>query len=317
MSPTELNARLDAYLALRQALGFTMRAECTLLRDFVRFLEAKGGLNPIRAQVALDWACSSSLSRGGSGQAARLSMVRGFLHHLRAAYPDTEVPDVGLVVGSRRPTPYLFSAEEIDKLLAVAQQAGPRGSLRPYTLATLINLLSSTGLRVGEAMRLNVPDLRLDDHPPHLIIRETKFRKSRLVPLHATTAEMLRRYAGQRKEMGYDSLSEVFLVSEKGTPLRVSTIGHWFSKQVLQLGLWPQKGKRWPCLQCFRHTFAVRRLQTWYQEGADVQAMVPHLSVYLGHLRPQESYWYLTATPQLLGTAAERFRQYAPEGDQQ
>ncbi len=317
MSPAELSARLDAYLALRQALGFTMRAERTLLRDFGRFLEAQGDLNPIRAQAALDWACSSSLSRGGSGQAARLSMARRFLQHLRAAYPDTEVPDFSLVARSRRPTPYLFSAEEIDKLLAAARQAGPHGSLRPHTLATLIGLLSSTGLRVGEALRLNVPDLRLDDHPPHLFIRETKFRKSRLVPVHVTTMEMLHRYAEQRKEMGYDGLSDAFLVSEKGTSLRVSSIGHWFGKQVLQLGLWPEKGKRWPCLQCFRHTFAVRRLQTWYREGADVQAMVPHLSVYLGHLRPQESYWYLTATPELLGIAAERFRQYAPQGGQQ
>jgi integrase len=241
-------------------------------------------------------------------------MTRQFLAHLRASYPETEVPDFGLVARSRRPTPYLFSEDDIEKLLGAARQAGPTGSLRPHTLATLIGLLYSTGLRVGEAVRLNVPDLRLNDSPPHLFIRETKFRKSRLVPVHATTAEMLRGYAEQRKKMGYDGLSEAFLVSENGTPLRVSTIGHWFSKQVLKLGLWPEKGKRWPCLQCFRHTFAVRRLLAWYQEGADVQAMVPHLSIYLGHLRPQESYWYLTATPQLLGAAAERFRQYAPEG---
>jgi integrase/recombinase XerD len=214
---------------------------------------------------------------------------------LRATYPETEAPDFGLVARSRRPTPYLFSADEIEKLPTAARQAGPGGSLRPHTLATLINLLSSTGLRVGEAVRLQAPDVRLDDHPPHLFIRETKFRKSRLVPLHATTTEMLRHYAEQRKEMGYDGLSEAFLVSEKGAPLRVSSIGHWFRKQVLQLGLWPEKGKRWPCLQRFRHTFAVRRLQTWYQEGADVQAMAPFCL--LVHLRPQESYWYLTATP--------------------
>lgn len=316
MSPAELRAQLEAYLSVRQALGFKMRAETTLLRDFVHYLKAPVDLNPIRARAALDWACATSSSRGSSGQAARLSMARRFLHHLRATYPETEVPDFGLVARSRRPTPHLFSADEIEKLLTAARQAGPGGSLRPHTLATLISLLSSTGLRVGEAVRLQVPDLRLDDHPPHLLIRETKFRKSRLVPLHATTTEMLRHYAEQRKEMGYDGLSEAFLLSEKGAPLRVSSIGHWFRKQVLQLGLWPEKGKRWPCLQCFRHTFAVRRLQTWYQEGADVQAMVPHLSVYLGHLRPQESYWYLTATPQLLGTAADRFRGYAAEGGQ-
>lgn len=257
MTLSDLNTRLEAYLALRQALGFTMRAERTLLRDFVQFLGRQESFPPIRAKAALDWACSSSLSRGASGQSARLTMARRFLHHLKATYPETEVPEAGLLTAPRRPNPHLFSNEEVGRLLAAARVAGPRGSLRPYTLATLICLLSSTGLRIGEALRLCISDTHLEVDPPHLLIRETKFRKSRFVPVHQTTADLLRRYGQKRKEMGYDGLSDAFLVSERGSHLRVKNVAFWFNKQVLQLGLWPEEGKRWPCLHCFRHTFAV------------------------------------------------------------
>ena len=161
MITVDLHVLLDGYLALREALGFRVHAERTLLRDFVRFVEAKGCPDPIRAQLAVEWACSSSSSRGASGQASRLSMARGFLSHLRATIPETEVPDYGLVAAAQRPKPYLFSQEELNALIEAASKAGPKGSLRPYTLSTLIGLLASTGLRIGEAIRLTVDDVRL------------------------------------------------------------------------------------------------------------------------------------------------------------
>jgi integrase/recombinase XerD len=311
MTLPELELRLAAYIALRQALGYGMRAERTLLVDFVRFLHQRGELNPIRGQAAFEWATQSAHQRGPGGSAARLTMARRFLLHLRASYPETEVPAHGLLGTTRRRTPYLFTEAEIERLLAAAGQTGPRDSLRPHTLAAFLGLLANTGLRVGEAVRLTVADVQLWVTPPRLLIRETKFGKSRWVPLHPTTADQLGRYAARRRELAYEGLSDSFFVSEQGIALRVSSLDQWFGKLVLRLGLWPAAEKRWPCLTSFRHTFAIRRLRTWYEEGADLTTLLPHLSVYLGHVSPQETYWYLTATPELLMAAARRFQAYA------
>jgi integrase/recombinase XerD len=314
MTVGELKTRLEVYFALREALGFSMLAERTLLREFVQFVATKGSLHPIRASTTLEWACSSSRSRGAAGQSGRLTMVRRFLHHLKAAYPETEIPATGLLAAPRRRIPYLFSDEEVKLFIDAARRAGPHGSLRPHTLATLIDLLFSTGLRIGEAVRLTESDVQIGAAPPYLVVRESKFGKSRLVPVHATTADMLRRYSAQRKAMRYDALSDAFLVSERGGHLRVKNVARWFDKQVASLGIVAENGKRKPCLHSFRHTFAVRRLQAWYEEGVDVQAMLPHLSVYLGHLNPANTYWYLTATPRLLCSAGERFRRHTTAG---
>jgi integrase len=310
MTTAELNTRLESYLAIRNALGVRIQAEGRLLRSFVQFLESKGNPHPIRAHIAIEWACLFCTSRGSSGQASRLSIARKFLSHLRATIPETEVPDRGLVTSARRPKPYIFSQDEIDRLITSARSRGPADSLRPHTRSTLIGMLAATGLRVGEAIRLTVDDVRLDALPPCLIIRETKFGKSRIVPLHTTAADMLREYSDQRKRLQYDALSDAFFVSEQGGHLNHHSLWRWFTRLTRKLGMWPTFGRR-PCLHCIRHYFAIRRMLVWYQEGADVQALLPTLSVYLGHVQPQESYWYLTATPELLGTAAERFRLYA------
>ncbi len=311
MTLPELELRLAAYIALRQALGYGMRAERTLLADFVRFLHQRGEMNPIRGQAAFEWATQSAHQRGAGGSAARLTLARRFLLHLRASYPETEVPAYSLLSTTRRRTPYLFTEAEIERLLQAAGQTGPHGSLRPHTLATFLGLLANTGLRVGEAVHLAVADVQLSVAPPRLLIRESKFGKSRWVPLHPTTADQLARYAARRRELAYEGLSDFFFVSAQGTALRVSGLDRWFGKLVLGLGLWPEAEKRWPCLTSFRHTFAIRRLRTWYEEGADLTVVLPHLSVYLGHVSPQETYWYLTATPELLTAAARRFQEYA------
>jgi integrase/recombinase XerD len=309
MSHSDLHLHLDAYLGVRQALGFQMRAERTLLRDFVRYIETHADAGPIRAYLAVDWACASSTQRGASGAAQRLSMARGFLTYLRAILPETEVPNSG------RPKPYLVTAPQITALIRAAQDLGPRSSLRPHTFATFIGVLASTGLRVGEAIRLTVQDVHLDATPPVLHIRETKFHKSRLVPLHPTTVVPLRRYSAVRTTLHDAALSDVFFVSEQGQALTHDTLGRWFAQLCRQLGLEPTAGGRRPSLHALRHAFAMERLRRWHQDGMDVQALLPHLSVYLGHVRPQESYWYLTATPELLSAAALRFQRYAARGE--
>jgi integrase/recombinase XerD len=315
MSQPDLHLHLDAYLSLREALGFQMRAERTLLRDFVQFVENAQICGPIRAQLAVDWACASSSKRGASGASHRLSMARGFLTYLRATRPETEIPERDLVTSARRPKPFIFRTGQLLALMRAAQEAGPPGTLRPYTLSTLIGLLASTGLRVGEALRLTIADVELDPEPPFLHIRETKFHKSRLVPLHASTADQLRHSQAMRRHFRYDALSDVFFVSEKGQALSYVALARWFTTRCQQLGIEPIHQGRRPTLHALRHTFAVERIRQWYEEGADVQALLPNLSVYLGHIRPQYTYWYLSATPELLTAAAAKFQHYAVGGE--
>jgi integrase/recombinase XerD len=315
MSQPDLHLHFNAYLSVREALGFRMQAERTLLRDFVQFLENAQVPGPIRAQLAVDWACASSSTRGTSGASQRLSMARGFLTYLRATLRETEVPGRHLVASARRPNPFLLSAGHIQALIRAAQEVGPQGALRPHTLSTLIGLLASTGLRVGEAIRLTLADVELERVPPFLHIRETKFHKSRLVPLHASTADQLRHYLAMRRHLRYDALSDMFFVSETGQALRYQALARWFTTQCQRMGIEPRQGERRPTLMALRHAFAIERIRQWYREGADVQALLPNLSVYLGHVRPQDTYWYLSATPELLTAAAARFQHYAERGE--
>jgi integrase len=315
MSRPDLHRYLDTYLSVREALGFQMRAERTLLRDFVRFVENAQVSGPICAQLAVDWACASSSTRGTSGASQRLSMARGFLTYLRASWPETEIPERDLISSAQRPKPFLFRADQLQALMQAAQQTSPQGALRPHTLSTVIGLLASTGLRVGEALRLTMADVELTQLPPFLHIRQTKFHKSRLVPLHISTADQLHRYIAMRREFRYDALSDALFVSEKGQALSYEALAQWLTTTCQRLGIEPINGGRRPTLHALRHTFAVERICRWYQEGADVQALLPNLAVYLGHIRPQESYWYLSATPELLIAAAARFQHYATRGE--
>jgi integrase/recombinase XerD len=315
MSRPDLHLYLDTYLSVREALGFQMRAERTLLRDFVRFVENAQVSDSICAQLAVDWACASSSTRGTSGASQRLSMARGFLTYLRAILPETEIPARDFISSAQRPKPFLFRAGQLQAFMRAAQEAGPQGALRPHTLSTLVGLLASTGLRVGEALRLTMADVELANVPPFLHIRQTKFHKSRLVPLHASTADQPRRYIAIRRQLRYDALSEALFVSEKGQALSYEALAQWFTTTCRRIGIKPINGGRRPTLHALRHAFAVERIRRWYQEGVDVQALLPHLSVYLGHIRPQESYWYLSATPELLTAAAARFQHYAIRGE--
>ncbi len=309
-----LDTQLTAYLSLREALGFQIGAEKTLLPEFVAFIQAHDITDPIRAYLALDWACSASTQRGASGAARRLSIARRFLTFLQASAPDTEVPSRNLLPNARRTKPYIFTPTQLTLLFEAARASRPQASLRPAMLSTLIGLLASTGLRIGEAIRLQVVDVKLDLDPAQLYILETKFHKSRIVPLHPSTVVPLRHYAEQRARLGYDGLSKSFFLSEQGRALNYSALQRWFSRLCRRLAIQPTDDRRGPCLMSFRHTFAVTCMRRWYQQELDVQAWLPHLSVYLGHVRPQDSYWYLSAVPELLNAAAQRFCTYAATG---
>jgi len=157
-------------------------------------------------------------------------------------------------------------------------------------------------------------DVQMDSQPPRLVIRETKFHKSRLVPVDASTAEALNRYVAIRKRLKLGDLSSRLFISDAGTPLAYSTVGRTFLGIVRRLGIHGTAGPIGPNLRCLRHTFAVRRMVDWYSRGLDVNKHLPHLSVYLGHAKPQHTYWYLTATPDLLSKAGTRFESYVNQG---
>lgn len=310
----DFGRHLEGYLAIRDALGLTAGTRAHLLRsflDYARGVTAPG--MPIRATTAVAWACDHAPPGcGDAGKAHRLMVARGFLAYLSAIVPGTEVPPHGLLAGHRRRRPYIFSDAEIAALTAAAATAQPRDRLRPSMLATLLGLLASTGLRIGEAIRLTMDDVQLDARPALLRILESKFRKSRLVPVDPTTAAALAGYVRRRHELGYHALSETFFVNEGGSPLDAGVLGRWFGKLTGKVGLRPiRDGARRPSLHSFRHSFAVRRLRAWHEAGLDVQALLPTLSVYLGHVRPEDTYWYLTVTPDLLRAAGSRF---VPDG---
>jgi len=310
----DLDRHLEAYLAIRDALGLTAGTRARLLRSFLDY--ARGATAPdmsIRAMTAVAWACDHAPPGcGDAGKAHRLMIARGFLTYLSAVVPGTEVPAYGLLAGHRRRRPYIFSDAEIEALTAAAATAPPRDGLRPTMRATLLGLLASTGLRIGEAIRLTMDDVRLDAQPPHLRVLESKFRKSRLVPVDPTTAAALSGYVRRRHDLGYHALSEIFFMNARGGPLDTGVLGCWFGKLTGKAGLRPiREGARRASLHSFRHSFAVRRLQTWHEAGLDVQVLLPTLSVYLGHVRPEDTYWYLTATPDLLRAAGSRF---TPDG---
>jgi len=291
-------------------MGFPMKFQEPRLRNFVAFVEAKGTGEGIPAQLAVDWACSSPGAI--SIRASRLGVARGFLLYLSASMARVEVPERRLLARWRRQKPYLFSSVEIRRLMEGASRLEPQRTLWPHTVTTVIGLVASTGLRAKEALKLTLADVQLETDPPRLMIREAKFRKSRIVPLHGTTAAKMREYADQRHRLGYDGKCDTFFVSEKRKHVTYAFLSQAVRSLVADMGIQPQaRSGRFPGLHCLRHTFAVQRLLAWCEQGLDVKALLPNLAVYMGHVRPVDTYWYLTATPELLTTAAQRFADYA------
>jgi integrase len=233
-------------------------------------------------------------------------MARGFLHYLRAFVPETEVPDSHLIASSPRATPYIYTSQEIVRLIEAAEGLGKPTSLYPQTCATFIGLIASAGLRMGEVVRLSDADVHLDGDPPVITIRESKFRKSRVLPIHPSVADKLRAYRDRRGR------SKSFFEAEHGRPLSESAVWKAFDAARRNAGITASNGRR-PTLHALRHTFAVNRLLAWYQAGLDVNRWLPHLSVYMGHVEPKCTYWYITATPKLLHFASEAFERFARE----
>ena len=316
MKQLNLETRAAQYVELRKTLGFKFRLERRLLQQFVRFLESQDSPGPIRAEMAIRWACTASSRCGQSGQIQRLTIARHFLIYLKAFLPDTEIPPTGILAEPRRPKPYLYSDEEILRMLQTTAVLWAPGSLKQITFQTLIGLLASTGLRIGEALGLTLRDVELDLDPPRLEIRNTKFGKSRLVPIHPSTAQNLRIYLEQRQRIVIGGPAALFL-RRPDKPLRYPATLYCFKQILGAIDVPRNRSGYGPALHSLRHSFAVRRLLAWHRDGLDVRSLLPNLAVYLGHLGPAQTYHYLTATPELLGAAASLFEGYAESGGDQ
>jgi integrase/recombinase XerD len=298
---SEIARAVEDYLRLRRALGFKLEREGQLLPEFVAFLE-KEGQATITTDAALAWATRPE----GAAPAwwdNRLSMVRGFARWLAAFEPATEVPPADLFpVPSHRAEPYPYTDHDVAALMRAAR--GIPSELKGATYECLIGLLAVTGLRVGEAIGLDRADIDWDGGL--VVVRNTKFAKSREVPLHPSTVAALGAYAHRRDRHRSRVDTPAFFVSLAGTRLIYNNVHCTFHQLVNKVGLKPISDRCRPRIHDLRHRFAVTTLLGWYHHGEDVEARLPQLSTYLGHLAPKDTYWYLRAAPELMAMAARR-----------
>jgi integrase/recombinase XerD len=299
MSP--LHKVLAEYLVVRRALGFKLERAGHLLPHFIAFLD-RHGARTVTTDLALAWARLPSAAHP-DWWAARLGLVRSFAKYLQTLDPRTEVPPAQLTRRPvRRATPYLYSQAEVARLIHAAQ--GLRPLLRSQTYATLIGLLAVTGMRIGEAIGLD----RLDVDCAHavIVVRASKFGKSRELPLHKTTAMALAAHLRLRNKLCPHPRTPAFFVSQRGTRLIYQNVHFTFLRLARAAALRPRSVRCRPRIHDLRHTFAVRTLLDWYRRGSNVEAHLPRLSTYLGHSGPTFTYWYLSAAPELMALAAAR-----------
>lgn len=301
-----LQLALDEYLALRHALGHKLRLPGRLLQRFVDFADHAGAAY-ITIELALGWATQPADAQPAQW-ANRLGMVRRFARYCSATEPRTIVPPPDLLPHRyRRPPPYIYRDEEIVRLLEAAKQLPPASGLRPQTFASLFGLYVATGMRCNEPLRLDRDDVDLLNGV--LTVRDTKFGKSRYVPVHPSTQNALQRYAACRDCLCRSPVSPSFFLSERGTRLTEWCVRWTFIKLSRQVGLRGADDSRGPRLHDLRHRLALSTLLRWYRDGVDVERHLPELSTYLGHAHITDTYWYLTATPELLRHALLRVEQ--------
>jgi integrase len=288
------------YLRLRNSLGHDLAEYHRQLPRFVAFLEAEG-LPTVTVAAALAWAQGPDVDPGTSIAPRRMTIARGFARYLTGIDARTEVPPTGLIASRQRwRPPFIYSPGDIEALLAQARQLRP---MPAATHETLIGLLAATGLRVGEAIRLDRADIDWADAV--LTIRESKFGKTRMVPVLGSALTMLERYARTRDRLCPQTATASFLVSTASTRLIYACVGQMFRRLRDRAGIGVGADHP-PRIHDMRHTFAVRTLLRWYQAGEDVEARLPILSTYLGHRDPRSTYWYLSAAPELLALAASQ-----------
>jgi integrase len=310
MSTRTMADLVQEYLSHRRGLGFALEIDGRLLVSFARFADASGHEGPLTVDLAVRWATQPT-ARPRLFTSRRLDVLRPFARYRAVFDPQTEVPPGGLLGPSRRrPVHHIYTAAEIATMVAAAADLPPAKGIRAATHSTLLGLLAACGLRVSEALHLACADTDLEAGV--LTIRATKFRKTRMVPLHTTTIDALRAYADQRDRALPRRAATTFFVSPKGTTLRYGSVRTAFRRLRARLG-WDGLVPR-PRIHDLRHTFACRRLEQWCAAGVDLGPRVAALATYLGHAKVSDTYWYLTGTPELLALAAKRFEAFGGRG---
>jgi integrase len=306
--PAKMLTCVRRYLAYRRSLGYALRAEGQLLLDFGRYADRIGHRGGLTLKLALEWARLPTQADPGYW-ARRLQAVRCLAKYIALFEPQTVVPPTHLVGRAFiRRVPHIYSTEELAHLLGAALSLPPSGSLRPHTQFTLIGLLACTGMRVGEALRLNVDDVDLQAGT--ITVWRSKLHEVRVLPLHATTVKQLARYHRQRCALFPEA--KAFFVSERGTSLRIVTVEDTFRRLVTII---KGRGSRLhPRLTDLRHTFSCRVLLRWRRRQQDLDHHLLLLMHYLGHSKIRDTYWYLTGVPELFRQAATTFESRSPLG---
>ena len=301
---TPLAQAVEDYLELRRGLGFKLREYGGCLHEFVAFLADRGARH-ITCTLAVEYSSRRSYEKPVSW-ARRLCIIRGFAQYRNATDPATEVPHRRLLpFRSKRARPYLYTRDEIARLLRAALTMVSPHPLRQRTHYCLFGLLAVTGMRLGEVLSLRSEDVDLDRGI--ITVRRTKFDKTRLVPLHPSTCAVLRNYARFRDKTHArrGRVVPFFFAAIHGTQLNASNVNLVFRTISRQIGLRKPGGGSGPRLHDFRHRFAVETLLSWYRRGENVTRRMPLLSTYLGHGNVSGTYWYLTNTPELMSAAGE------------
>lgn len=295
-----LSQHLEEYLRLRRLLGHDLADAARLLPRFVAYLEANN-IEFVTVEAAVAWSLAPDAPAGTTVWGRRMMAARGFARYLAGIDPRTEVPPAGLIPIRRRwRPPFIYSDADIVALIEQARRAIPQ-PLRAATYETLIGLLAATGLRVGEAIRLDRHDI--DYAEGVLLVRRSKFGKSRHVPLQASSVQALQQYARRRDELCPQPSCDSFFVSLRGTRIIYECVQPTFRMLCDRAGVGAGSALT-PRIHDLRHTFAVRTLIGWYRDGLDIQVRLPWLATYLGHREPRSTYHYLSAAPELLGHAA-------------
>lgn len=294
-----LGAQVADYLRLRRALGFKLERAGLLLPQLVTYLEVAGATT-VTSDLAIAWARLPERAQPNH-LAQRLAVARGFARYLQTIDPATQVPPSGVFPTRRhRPTPYLWSIGDIDRMLEATRALRP--PLRAATHFALFGLIAVSGMRLGETIGLHRDDVALDAGV--ITIRHAKFDRSRMVPLHPSTTDALRGYAAERDRLCPRPSSTAFFLSSVGTPLTRTGVDKTFRQITTSLGL--RTATTHPRVHDLRHGFAVATLIRWHRAGMNVEEHIAVLSTYLGHVAPADTYWYLSAAPELMALAAER-----------
>lgn len=298
-----LKEGIQDYLSLRRSLGFKLKKHSRFLREFALFLEQEDA-GRITTRLALQWATQPEHIKQAEW-AARLSVVRGFARYWSATDAATEIPPEGLLpFRPSRAKPYLYSDVQIQQLLEAAKNMPTTHSLQPWTYHCLFGLLAVTGLRISEALNLRSADV--DWAEGILTIRDSRFGKSRLIPLHPSSIKVLSDYGSRRDRLFAVRKTPYFFCSRYDGRLDEGQVRRVFYVISRRIGIRGAADSHGPRLHDFRHRFAVQTLLRWHHNGEDVRRRLPVLSTYLGHGHVTDTYWYLTGTPELMAAVGQQ-----------